>query len=146
MAAATAPSPIDRARGGRADSGWLVWAAFGGVVLVITGAVDVAAGLLALARPSFFVATQHGLAVALGWTAWGLLHLAWGAGVVALGLGVVGGRRGAQWAAVVLSGLSVVRSVVFIDTAPVWMSLTVALDLLIIYALVVHGPGLRAHG
>lgn len=144
--AAAAPSPVDGAAHSRADSGWLVWAAFGGVVLVIAGSVDMVAGLLALARPSFFVVTQHGLAVALGWTAWGLLHLAWGAAVVAVGLGVVAGRRGAQWVAVVLSGLSVIRSLLFIDVAPVWMALTVVLDLLVIYALVVHGPGLHGRG
>lgn len=141
----TAPQPMDRTRHGQSESGWLVWAAFGGVMLVVAGAADLTAGVLALARPAFFVASQHGLAVALGWTAWGLLHLAWGAAVVAVGLGVVAGRRGAQWVAVVLSGLSVVRSLLFIDVAPVWMSLTVALDLLIIYALVVHGAALRSH-
>lgn len=141
----TAPQPMDRARHGQAESGWLVWAAFGGVMLVVAGAADLTAGVLALARPAFFVASQDGLAVALGWTAWGLLHLAWGAAVVAVGLGVVAGRRGAQWVAVVLSGLSVVRSLLFIDVAPIWMSLTVALDLLVIYALVVHGAALRSH-
>lgn len=145
MAAATTPPPMDRARHGAGESGWLVWAAFGGVMLVVAGAVDLTAGLIALARPSFFVASQHGLAVALGWTAWGLLHLAWGTVVVAVGLGVVAGRRGAQWVAVVLSGLSVVRSLLFIDAAPVWMALTIALDVLIIYALVVHGAALRSH-
>lgn len=141
----TAPQPMDRARHGQSESGWLVWAAFGGVMLVVAGAADLTAGVLALARPAFFVASQQGLAVALGWTAWGLLHLAWGAVVVAVGLGVVAGRRGAQWVAVVLSGLSVVRSLLFIDVAPVWMSLTIALDLLVIYALVVHGAALRSH-
>lgn len=143
MATAEAPPPVDRAKHAPADSGWLVWAAFGGVMLVIAGALDLTAGVLALARPAFFVATQDGVAVALGWTAWGILHLAWGAAIVAIGLGVVAGNRGAQWVAVVFSALSVIRSALFIDVAPVWMSLMVVLDLLVIYALVVHGRGLR---
>lgn len=143
MATAAAPPPVDRAKHAPAESGWLVWAAFGGVMLVIAGALDITAGVLALARPTFFVASQDGLAVALGWTTWGILHLAWGAAVVTIGLGVVAGNRAAQWVAVAFAALSVLRSALFIDVAPVWMSLAMALDLLVIYALVVHGRGLR---
>jgi hypothetical protein len=146
MATPAAPAPIDRAANRpvrSSENGWLVWAAFGGIVLVIAGAVDITAGLLALARPSFFVAAQDGIAVALGWTTWGVIHLAWGAAFVAVGLGVLAGNRFSQGVAVVLAGASVVRNLLFIDVAPVWMAIVIAIDLLVVYALVVHGHELR---
>jgi hypothetical protein len=125
------------------ENGWLVWAAFGGIMLVIAGAVDITAGLLALTRSAFFIATQDGIATTLGWTTWGIIHLAWGAAFVAVGLGVLAGNRFAQAVAVVLAGASIVRNLLFIDVAPVWMAIVIAMDLLIVYALVVHGHELR---
>ncbi len=142
----TVPVHGEVASHGSADeSGWLVWVAFGGVVMFVAGALDVVAGLAALLRPAFFVATAEELVVALQWSVWGGLHLAWGLTLAAIGLGVVRGDRRARMAGVVIAALSAVRNVLFLGVAPVWMTIMVALDLLIVYALVVHGDALRRY-
>ena len=125
------------------QSGWVGWAVFGGIVLIIAGVFDALFGLAAIIGPSsaYFVSVTGNLWL-LDISAWGWWHLILGLALVLVGVFVL---RGASWAritAVVLAGVNAVSQLATLPYAPWWALIVIALDLLVIYALIVHGKEL----
>jgi membrane glycosyltransferase len=68
------------------------------------------------------------------------VHLLGGLLAVAAGVGIVWrGHRWARTAGVVVAGLSAVVNLGFLAASPVWSTLMIALDVVVIHALTVHG-------
>lgn len=124
------------------QSGWVGWAAFAGVFLVLAGILQGFEGLIALLNHKFFLVTQNGLAV-LNFTAWGWIHLVMGVIILAAGFAILNGSVWGRAVGVVLAALSFVVNMMFIDAYPVWSVIVMLVDALVIYALVVHGDELR---
>jgi len=125
------------------QSGWVGWAVFGGIVLIITGVIDALFGLVALIGPSSgYVLTETGNVWFLDVTGWGWWHLILGLAMAAVGLFVL---RGASWAritAVVLVSINAISQITSFAYSPWWALIVIALDILVIYALIVHGKAL----
>jgi hypothetical protein len=71
-------------------------------------------------------------------TGWGWIHLILGVLVALAGIGIV---QGQTWAAVVgitLASLSLLVNFAFIPYYPVWSILIIALDVIVIWALVTY--------
>jgi hypothetical protein len=120
-------------------TGWVGWIIFAGVVMIVLGAFQVIAGLVALFQKSFYLVTTSHLIVHASYTAWGWTHLIVGAIIVLVGFGVLTGQL---WARVTGIGLAVISAIVnlaFIAAYPVWGIIIIALDIVVIYALAVHG-------
>ena len=122
------------------QSRWTGWAVFGGIVMIIAGAFDVVYGLAALIGPSStYFLTETGNLWLFDITAWGWWHLIFG---VLMALAGVFLLRGATWAravAVVLVSINAVSQLATLPYQPLWALAIIALDLLVIYAVVVHG-------
>ena len=59
---------------------------------------------------------------------------------VAAAVGILwGGHRPARTLAIVVAGVSAVVNLGFLAASPVWSTITIAFDVVIIYALTVHG-------
>ena len=71
---------------------------------------------------------------ARGWT-----HLLLGVVILVSGVGVLAGNVAARAVAVVLAGLSALVNLAFIEAYPIWSILIITVDVLVIYALTVHG-------
>jgi hypothetical protein len=68
------------------------------------------------------------------------VHLAGGVLALAAGVGILwGGRPWARCAGIAVAGLSAVVNLGFLAAAPVWSTLVIALDVVVIHALTVHG-------
>jgi hypothetical protein len=68
------------------------------------------------------------------------VHLIGGLVSVAAGAGIIwGGRRWARTAGIVIAGVSAVVNLGFLRASPAWSAMVIALDILVIYALTVHG-------
>lgn len=120
-------------------TGWVGWGVFAAVILIISGALNVFHGLQALIGPDtlYFVA-DAGL-FSLDIEAWGWFHLILGALILLLGFALAGGATWARVIAIILVALNAIAQLTLIAAQP-WLSLTVlALDILVIYALTVHG-------
>jgi len=125
------------------QSGWVGWAVFGGIVLIIAGVFDALFGLAAIIGPSsaYFLTTTGSLWL-VDVTGWGWWHLILGLAMVLVGVFVL---RGASWAritAVVLVSLNAVSQLATLPVSPWWALTVIALDILVIYALIVHGKAL----
>ncbi|MEB3366566.1 DUF7144 family membrane protein [Saccharopolyspora mangrovi] len=123
----------DQAASPAGSSGWL---AFGGWVLVLAGAFNIIAGLASLFRPDYYVVAPGALLV-FDFTLWGWIWLAVGVVQVLAGAGCLGGQRWARIAGIGLAGLAAIGHVAFLAAFPLWGLISIALSVLVMYALVV---------
>ena len=122
-------------------TGWIVFASF---MMIMVGAFQAIEGLVALFDDGWYHVTENGLLVDVDYTAWGWTHLLLGALLIIAGVGVLAGNTVARAVAVVLAGLSALVNLAFIEAYPIWAVLIITIDVLVIYALVVHGRELRS--
>ncbi|MCA1226630.1 hypothetical protein [Saccharopolyspora sp. 6M] len=120
-------------------TGWVGWVYFAAFMLVLTGAVQIVNGLFALARSGTTYLTPGGEWVRLDLYGVGLGFLLLGVVLAAVGMGLFGGRTWARVVAVVLAVLSVLANVVLFAASPLWSSVAIVVDVLVVYALVMHG-------
>ena len=113
------------------------FAMFAGVLMIIAGLWAIILGISAILNDKVFVTTQ-GYLYEFDITGWGWVHLILGVLVGGAGIGII---RGATWGRVVgiaVAGLSLLANFLFIPHYPVWSILIIALDVLIIWALVTY--------
>jgi hypothetical protein len=122
-------------------SAWRRWIVFAGVILVIAGVYEAVEGLVALLNPAFYGVPGGSLPVA-GYAVWGWVHLVIGVCVVLTGVGLVTGSGVARFVAAFLAMVSALVNLAFVGVAPVWSVIVIAFDVLVIYAITVHGEEL----
>ncbi|NLP84643.1 hypothetical protein HF576_12355 [Microbacterium sp. CFH 90308] len=125
-------------------TGWVGWGVFAAVVLIISGIIDAFHGLQALIGPdtAYFLG-EAGL-FSLDIQAWGWWHLISGLLLLLVGIALLGGATWARVIAIILVTLNAVGQLTLMAAQP-WLSIAVlALDVLVIYALTVHGRELKA--
>jgi hypothetical protein len=123
-------------------TGWVGWVVFAGVAMIVLGAFQIIEGLVAVFQRSFYVVTGNQL-WNVNYDAWGWTHFGLGVAIVLVGLGVM---RGALWArilGIVFAVASAIINLAFIGAYPVWSIIIIALDVLVIYALAVHGREMK---
>jgi hypothetical protein len=151
---ATGTAPGERSAGSRsaqepswggaeAVSGWTGWVVFAGVVMVMMGTFHAIQGLVALFQDSYYVVRESGLVVQLDYTAWGWIHLGLGILVVLAGIALLAGQMWARVIAVVLAFASAIVNVTFMSAYPLWSLAMIALDVVVIWAVTVHGNELK---
>ena len=137
--ATTEPRHVDRTR-----SGWTGWIVFGGLMMILVGSFSAIQGLVALFNSNYYVVGSEGLIVNLDFTTWGWVHLILGVILLLAGFGVMSGNTFARVIGIVLAVLSAIINMAFLGAYPVWSTIVITLDVLVIYALAVHGRELRA--
>ena len=125
------------------ESAWVGWVNFAGLMLVLVGAFHVIQGLVALFRDEVYVVGQHRLVVDVSYTAWGWAHLVWGALSILVGSCLLVGQMWARIVAVIVAMLSAIANVAFLPAYPVWSAIMIAVDIIVIWAVTVHGGEVR---
>jgi hypothetical protein len=126
---------------GRAQeaSGWAVgFILFAAIMMIMSGAFQAFAGLVALVKSEFYVATRNYL-LQFDATAWGWTHLLVGLLVLLAGFAILSGRTWGRVVGIVLAVLSAVANFAFIPYYPFWALTVIALDVFVIWALAAHG-------
>jgi hypothetical protein len=118
---------------------WIGWVYFAGVIMLIVGCFNAIAGLVALFHDEYYLVTSNGLLVEADYTAWGWTLLIYGAVVALTGIGVLFGQTWARVIGVILAAVNALLNLGFLAAYPIWSLLIIALDVVVIYALVVHG-------
>jgi hypothetical protein len=123
---------------GQHSSPWATgFAMFAGVLMIIAGLWAIILGISAILNDKVFVTTQ-GYLYEFDITGWGWVHLILGVLVGGAGIGII---QGATWGRVVgiaVASLSLLANFLFIPHYPVWSILIIALDVLIIWALIAY--------
>jgi len=124
-------------------TGWAGWVVFGGVMLIMMGAFQVTMGLVALFNDGFYAVRSDGLVVNVDYNTWGWIHIIIGLVGVLVGVGLMAGNTAARIAGVVIAFLSALANLAFTSAYPVWSVLVIVLDIIVIYAIIVHGRELK---
>ena len=121
-------------------SGWAYgFAAFAGAIMLLVGIFQGLAGLAAIFEDEFFVVGPN-YVYDVDVTTWGWIHLILGAIIAFAGVSIYTGAVWARSIGVFLAVLSAVANFFFIPYYPIWAVLIIALNIVIIWALVVYGP------
>jgi hypothetical protein len=122
---------------------WTGWIAFAAFLMLMLGFFQGITGLAAIFNEDYYRVGPNGLVLEVDYTVWGLVHLALGVAVFLSGLGVLNGNVVARTVGVVLAGLSALANLAFVAAEPGWALTIVTVDVLVIYALIVHGHEMR---
>ncbi|NUU20974.1 MAG: hypothetical protein HOV68_05580 [Streptomycetaceae bacterium] len=120
-----------KASGFNAWSGWVAFAAF---VLLTLGILNLMMGLTALLEDGYFV-TDSGDLLVWSYTTWGVIMLCFAGVQLAVGMGLLAGQTWARYTAVGLAMLNIIGQIGFLAAHPVWSTIVIALDLVVLYAL-----------
>jgi hypothetical protein len=123
---------------------WVGLVVFGGVMLTLTGGFQIMQGFVAILRDEYFYVTRDGLLITMDFTAWGWTHLGLGLIAVGAGIGVLAGQMWARVIGIFVAVVSALANVAFLSAYPIWSTIIIATDVLVIYALTMHGSEVRA--
>ena len=127
-----------------APSGWAGWVVFGGVMLIMLGTFQVVEGLVALFDDGFYAVRSDGLVVNVDYNTWGWVHLVIGVVGVLAGLGLLVGNMAARIVGIVVAFLSALVNLAFISAYPIWSTIMITIDVIVMYAIIVHGRELKS--
>ena len=124
-------------------TGWVGWIMFAGTMMMFLGGFHMFEGLVALFRHTEIAFPTSGLAIQVSFTQWGWLHLIAGALVFVAGLGLFTGRMWARVLGVILVSISALVNFAWAPIYPVWSVTLLAIDFLVLYALIAHGAEMK---
>jgi hypothetical protein len=118
---------------------WVGMVLFAGILLATVGFFNLIEGLIALFRDDFYLVRPDGLVLSFDYTVWGVLLLLSAVLLMATGWGVVAGKTWARVAAIIVVFVDALFNMLFLPAYPVWATLIIALNVFLIFVLVVHG-------
>lgn len=126
------------------ESAWVGWIWFGALMMILMGLWGMFSGLLAVFSPATIVGwTRYGLTT-VDVSTWGWVHLAVSALVLVVGVSLLSSAAGwARVMAIVLTGLMLLLQFAALPATPWWSAASIALCVVVLWALVVHGDELR---
>lgn len=119
-------------------TGWVGWVYFAGLMMLMLGVWQGIVGFTALFSDEWFVRLGATLVV-LDYSMWGLIHMGLGALILLAGVAVLAGQTWGRVVGVVLAMLSAMANLVYLPAFPFWSLAIITIDVLVIYALIVHG-------
>ena len=137
-------SPAGYSKSGKPATGWVGWIFLAGVVMVTSGALNAIQGLAALFRDERYWVTLGGSVLTFDVTAWGWIHLIFGILLVVFGVMLMQGSTLARVVGIVLVALNLVAQFSWSTLYPFWALIVITVDILVLYALVIHGRELDA--
>ena len=145
MTGISEPTSARRARSYAVDepTAWVGWIFFSGIMLIMLGAFQAIMGLVALFDDGYYLVTGDGLIVQADYTTWGWVHLIVGVIAGLTGVGIMLGQMWARVAGIVLAVISALINLAFLAAYPIWSVLIITFDVIVIYALAVHGGEMK---
>ncbi len=113
------------------------WVLFSGIILTLLAMMNVIDGIAAVSKSSFFVAQAQFVVSDL--KSWGWFFIIVGAFQGVTAIGVFLRWHGWRWVGVSIAGLNSVMQLVFLPAYPLWAICLFALDILVMYGLVMYG-------
>ena len=125
-------------------SAWAAkWVTFAALMLLVNGIFSVLQGLAAVIGPDTYYAVADGELFLFDVQGWGWWNLILGALLVATAFGLFSEARWARVTALVLVIASAVIQMLLLPLQPWWAFIVIAIDMTIIYAIVVRSEELR---
>jgi hypothetical protein len=117
------------------------WVIFAGVMIMISGTMNIIYGIAAIAESHFYLGNTHFIISEL--KTWGWVVMLIGVLEVCVAVGIWAQSAWARWTGVAIASLNAIAQLIFIPAYP-WLALAIfTLDILVIYALVAYGGRLE---
>jgi hypothetical protein len=127
----------------QSPTGWVGWIVFAGILLIMDGIFQAIIALTTLFDSKWYAVTSsHGVLV-FNYTAWGWIQLLLGIALILVGSSLFSGNMVGRVVAVILVGLSAIANLTFIAAYPFWSLIVLTVDVLVLYAIIVHGDEMR---
>jgi len=116
---------------------WGGWIAFAGWLMIIIGLLDFFQGLIAVIRREYY-AIAGSQVIVFDVRTWGWITLLWGIAITLGGMALLAGASWARWLTIVLVSVNIFDMLGFegATTAPLWALTVLALNLVVLYALI----------
>jgi hypothetical protein len=122
--------------GGPSDKG-AGWVVFAGIMFMVSSMLNVIWGIAAVSSSHFFVGNASYILSDLN--TWGWVAIGFGVLEALAGLSIWLGGAFGRWFGIGVAGLAILAAMMSIPAYPFWALVLVAIDVLVIYALVVYG-------
>jgi hypothetical protein len=122
----------------RPMSGWVGWIGFAAVMMVISGMLNLFYGVIAAINDEWVVWGNRAN-LYLDVSTWGWVHIALGAIVAIAGLALFSGNILARSIGVLMATVSIMTNFLWLPAYPIWSLIVITLNVLVIWALTVHG-------
>jgi hypothetical protein len=119
--------------------GWTGWVFFAGAICFVNGMFSVTQGLILLFGPDTYTSMVDGELIIFDVSGWAWWNVIIGALLLATGGALFSGATWARVVAVIVAIISAVTQLLLIPVQPFWSLIVIAIDVLVIYAIVVHG-------
>lgn len=117
---------------------WTGWVVFASFMMIMIGFFQAIVGLTAIFKDAFYVAVPNAL-ITVDVTTWGWVHLLLSILVIFAGYAVMDGKVWGRTIGVLLALGGAVVNLAYIPYYPIWSILLVVVNVVVIYALTVHG-------
>ena len=123
-------------------SGWTGWVVFAGIMMIIAGILWTIVGIVAVFNNDWVVFGREA-ALFVDISGWGWLHIILGLLMLLAGFLVIQGNLFGRTIAVILAVISIVVNFLWLPVYPIWSIVIIAIDVFVIYAVIVHGRELK---
>ncbi|MFC4784223.1 DUF7144 family membrane protein [Nocardioides sp. MAHUQ-72] len=127
------------------QTGWMGWILFAATMMLMLGVFHAVQGLVAIFRDEYYVVGRSGLTLHVDYTVWGWVHLVLGLVVAGAGAGLLTAQMWARVVGVLAAGVSAVVNMAFLAAYPFWSVVVILVDVLVIWAITVHGREIAAN-
>jgi hypothetical protein len=124
-------------------TGWVGWVVFAGTLLLLDGIFQFIMGLVSAFNNQYYAVATQSHVLVWNYTTWGWMQMLLGLVLATAGLSLFSGSTFGRVTGVVVAGLSTIANLAFIGVYPIWSLVVIAVDVLVIYALIVHGGEMR---
>ena len=122
---------------------WVGWIVFAAMMMLLVGTFQVFFGFVSLFNSDYYLVRERKLLVDMDYTAWGWTHLVIGAVAVVAGIALLAGQMWARVVGIAMALVSCLVNLAFLSAYPVWSIVVIYVDVLVIYAIAVHGRELK---
>ena len=141
---ADTPQTLSSSGSYNGTTAWVGWIAFAGTMMALLGTFHLIQGLVAIFNDKYFLVGRSGLVVSVDYTAWGWAQVIAGLVVMVAGFCVFAGQMWARVVGILVALLSAVVNITFLAAYPIWSMIMIALAVVVILALTVHGSDIKA--
>ena len=127
------------------QTGWMGWILFAAAMMIMVGIFHAIQGLVALFDDGYYLVSKNGLTVHVDYTTWGWVHIVLGVVLMGTAAGLLAGQMWARIVGVVVALVSSVVNIGFLAAYPIWSMMMIAFDVLVIWAITVHGREMKAN-
>ena len=124
-------------------TGWVGWIWFAAILMMASGVLNVITGIVAVVGDDTAYLNTGVSLLIFDVEGWGWAHLVFGILIFLVGLCLTFGQTWARLLAIILVTLNMLTQFVQLPVYPVWSIIVIAIDVLVLWALIVHGDEVR---